>query len=116
MLTKSSQLNKFMRSTKNEIEIMFDSYKNFLKADQMYMQNRYVLEGWLFCNFIAMIAYYKLFEKLRAAGLLAKTSPKDIIELGKSIHKIKVNGEGVTTEIPQKNRNIFKKINICSLK
>lgn len=101
---------------RNEIEIMFDSYKNFLKADQMYMQNRYVLEGWLFCNFIAMIAYYKLFEKLRAAGLLAKISPKDIIELGKSIHKIKVNGEWVTTEIPQKNRNIFKKINICSLK
>jgi hypothetical protein len=57
-----------------------------------------------------------LFEKLRTAGLLAKISPKDIIELGKSIHKIKVNGKWVTTEIHQKTRNIFKKINICPLK
>jgi hypothetical protein len=30
-----------------------DSYKTFLKADISYMQNRYVLEGWLFTNFIA---------------------------------------------------------------
>jgi hypothetical protein len=36
------------------------------------MQNRHVLEGWLFANFIAMIAYYKLFERLRKAELLKK--------------------------------------------
>ena len=45
---------------RNEIKVMFDSYKNCLEADKTYMQNRYVLEGWLFANFIAMIAYYKL--------------------------------------------------------
>jgi hypothetical protein len=48
----------------NEIEVMFDSYKNFLKADRIYMQNRMVLEGWLMANFLAMIAYYKLHRKL----------------------------------------------------
>jgi transposase len=45
---------------RNEIEVMFDSYKNFLAADKMYMQNRFVLEGWLFVNFIAMLAYYTI--------------------------------------------------------
>jgi transposase len=45
---------------RNEIEMMFDSYKTFMRADAMYMQNRHVLEGWLFANFLAMLAYYKL--------------------------------------------------------
>jgi IS4 transposase len=37
---------------RNEIEMMFDSYKTFMKADVTYMQDRHVLEGWLFVNFI----------------------------------------------------------------
>ncbi|GHT97420.1 hypothetical protein FACS1894126_1430 [Alphaproteobacteria bacterium] len=39
---------------RNEIETMFD--ENFLEADKTYMQNKFVLEGWLFVNFLAMIA------------------------------------------------------------
>jgi hypothetical protein len=46
-----------------EIEMMFDSYKTFMKGDVTYTRNRHVLEGWLFTNFIAMMAYYKLFAK-----------------------------------------------------
>ena len=65
---------------RNDVEVMFDSYKNYLDADVSYMQNRYVLEGWLFANFIAMIAYYKLYSRLLQAELLSKFSPKDIIE------------------------------------
>ena len=38
---------------RNEIEVMFDSYKNYLDADVSYMQNRYVMEGWLFANFFS---------------------------------------------------------------
>jgi hypothetical protein len=66
---------------RNEIEVMFDSYKNYLDGDISYMQNRYVMEGWLFANFIAMISYYKLYARLREANLLPKYSLKDIIEL-----------------------------------
>ena len=57
---------------RNEVEIMFDGYKIFLHADRMYMQDRHVLEGWLFANFIAMIAYYKLYSRLKQAKLLIK--------------------------------------------
>jgi hypothetical protein len=31
--------------------MMFGSYKNFMKRDVTYMQNRHMLEGWLFANF-----------------------------------------------------------------
>jgi hypothetical protein len=97
---------------RNEIEIMFDSYKNYLKADVSYMQNRYVLEGWLFANFIAMIAYYKLYTRLKQAGLLAKHSPKDIIEMSKAICKLKIKEIWYKAEITEKTKNIFKKIKI----
>jgi len=97
---------------RNEIEIMFDSYKNYLEADASYMQNRYVLEGWLFANFIAMIAYYKLYVRLRLAGLLSKYSPKDIIELSKSICKVKIRGEWHIAETTEKTRKLFAKIGI----
>jgi hypothetical protein len=97
---------------RNEIEVMFDSYKNYLDADKTYMQDRYVLEGWLMANFIAMIAYYKLYVRLREANLLSKYSPKDIIELSKSIYQMKINGKWHRSEITVKTLNLFKKLQI----
>ena len=97
---------------RNEIEIMFDSYKNFLKADLMHMQNRYVLEGWLTANFIAMIAYHKLYARLRETKKLSKHSPKDIIELVKSIYKLKINDQWKLTEITKKDAALYKLLKI----
>jgi hypothetical protein len=110
-MLNASQLYQAYKQ-RNEVEIMFDGYKNFLKADRMYMQDRHVLEGWLAANFIAMIAYYKLYTRLKDAKLLSKTSPKDIIELSKSIYKIKINDEWRLSEITVKTKALFKKLNI----
>ena len=95
---------------------VFDSYKNFLNADVSYMQNRYVLEGWLLANFIAMIAYYKLYVRLQQAEILSKYSTKDIIEQSKAIHKMKIRGAWHRTEITEKTRKLFAKIGIDYLK
>ncbi|WP_162923627.1 transposase [Arachidicoccus soli] len=101
---------------RNEIEVMFDSYKNFLAADKTFMQDRHVLEGWLMANFIAMIAYYKLFWRLKEAKLLSHYAPKDIIELSKSIYQMKINGQWLCSEITEKTKTLFKKIKIDYLK
>ena len=95
---------------------MFDGYKNFLKADVMYMQDRNVLEGWLAANFIAMIAYYRLFTRLKDAKLLNNHSPRDIIEIAKSIYKMKIAGNWCISEITNKTKDLFKKIEIGNLK
>jgi transposase len=97
---------------RNEIETMFESYKNYLDSDVSYMQNRSVLEGWLFANFVAMIAYYKLYVRLKQAGLLSKYSPKDIVELSKAIYKMKIRGVWHRSEITQKTIKLFDKIGI----
>jgi len=97
---------------RNEIETMFDAYKNFLEADKTYMQDRYVLEGWLMSNFMAMIAYYRLYKALKEAQLLSKYSPKDIVELSKSIYQTKIRDHWHLSEITKKTTDLFKKINI----
>ena len=97
---------------RNDVEVMFDSYKNYLAADVSYMQNRYVMEGWLFANFVAMIAYYKLYARLQQAQILANYSPKDIIELSKSIYKMKIRNVWHRSEITQKTQRLFAKIQI----
>jgi transposase len=97
---------------RNEIEIMFDAYKNFLKADKTYMQDRYVLEGWLMANFIAMIVYYRLFTLLKQAKLLSKYSPMDIVEMSKTIYKLNIGETWCISEITKKTIALFKKLKI----
>lgn len=101
---------------RNEVENVFDSYKNFLRADVMYMQNRYVLEGWLTANFIAMIAYHKLYARLRHIKKLKHYSPKDIIETSKSIYQLKINDQWQRSEITKKDIDLFKQLKIDYLK
>ena len=97
---------------RNEIEVMFDAYKHFLTADKTYMQNRYVMEGWLMANFIAMIAYYRLYTLLKNANKLSKYAPKDMVEISKSIYKTKIRDTWTTSEITKKIKDLFKLINI----
>jgi hypothetical protein len=97
---------------RNEIEMMFDSYKSFMKADVSCMQNRYVLEGWLFTNFIAMLACCKLYSALRETKLLSKYSPKDIIEMSKTVYKVRIRGTWYLAEVATKVRKLLVKAGI----
>jgi IS4 transposase len=97
---------------RNEIEMMFDSYKTFIKEDVSYMQNRYVFEGWLFTNFIAMMAYYKLYSRLRETKLLGTYSPQDIIKMSKAVYKVRIRGTWYLAEVTAKVRKLLIKAGI----
>ena len=97
---------------RNEIEMMFDAYKHFLEAAKTYMQDRHVFEGWLMANFIAMIAYYRLYAALKEAGKLNNTSPKDVVEVSKSVYKMRSGGTWVTTETTAKVRALLNSLKI----
>lgn len=113
-VSKPQQLYEIYKQ-RNEIEVMFDGYKNFLEADKTYMQNRFVLEGWLFVNFLAMLAYYKLFDRLREAKLLAKVSPRDVIESAKAIYQMRIRGEWSKLEMSAKSKKLYKLLGIGNL-
>ena len=63
-----------------------------------------------------MIAYYKLYVRLRQANLLNKNSPKDIIERSKAICKSKIRILWTTGEMTDKEKKLFAKIEIDYLK
>jgi len=63
-----------------------------------------------------MITYYRLFTRLKQAKLIQNYSPKDIIELAKSIYKIKITANWHLSEITVKTKEHFKTILIDNLK
>jgi hypothetical protein len=62
-----------------------------------------------------MLGYYKLYDRLRKGKVLAKESPKDIIELAKTIYPMRIQGEWNRSEIAQRIRKLFEKLEIGSL-
>ena len=65
---------------------------------------------------IAMIAYHKLYIRLKEAKKPFKYSLKDIIEQRKSIYKLKMDDSWVLSEITKKSADFFKSIKIEYLK
>jgi hypothetical protein len=63
-------------------------------------------------NFIAMIAYYRLYAALKGAGKLRTTSPKDIVEFSKSVYKIRSGDTWITTETTAKVRTLLNALKI----
>jgi len=98
--------------SRNQIEVMFDVFKNLLNADKSYMQNNEAFEGWMFINFIVIHWYYKILHQLQAQKLNSKYSPKDIINFLIDIKKIKINGKWHEDNITKKNKAILEKIMI----
>jgi len=74
------------------------------------------MEGWLAANFIAMIANHKLYTRLKELKKPGKYSPKDIIELSKSIYKLKMDDFWILSQITKKNTDLFKSFKIDYLK
>jgi len=55
------------------VENQFDTYKNVLNADRMYLQDDESVFGHLFTSFLALYGYCKLDVALKDAGLLRKS-------------------------------------------
>ena len=93
-----------------EVEIAFDAFKNTLEADRSYMQNDQALEGWMFINYIALLAYWRILKLLVKKELLSKFSIKDVLIHLSHIKKIRINGQWHLAEITDKTKKLFAKL------
>jgi len=98
--------------SRNEIEILFDAYKNILHADRTYMQNNIAIEAWMFINFIAIQWYYITFNLLKKYKLTKIYSPMDLMMKLTEIRKIKINDEWYLTETTRATNNLLTKLKI----
>ena len=93
-----------------EVETAFDAFKNTLEADCSYMQNDQSLEGWMFINYIALLAYWRILKILVKNELLSKFSIKDLLIHLSYIKKIKINGQWHLAEITSKTKKLLDKL------
>ena len=113
-----SDLNKdggevfMMYKQRGGVENQFDTYKNVLNADRMYLQDDESVFGHLFTSFLALYGYCKLDVALKDAGLLRKFSPLDLLEEFSKVYIVTDGEQEVISEIPRKVAELDKLLGI----
>lgn len=93
-----------------EVETAFDAFKNTLQADRSYMHNDQSFEGWMFINYLALLAYWRMLKVLIKKELLAKFSINDLIMHLSYIRKVRINGCWHLAEITDKTKRLLAKL------
>lgn len=97
---------------RGEVEQMIDSFKNVLCVDRSYMQNQYVYDGWMLCNFIALQWYYVMRRTIMDKQMTSHHSVQSIMEQLQYYHIAKVNGNWTVIERTGKREAVVKKIGL----
>lgn len=106
-LTDSADKIYQIYKSRGQIEQVFDTYKNFLEADRTYMQNEKALYGWSFINFIAIQAYYKLYQHMKSNKILRKYSVEDVMHFAFKKKKLRIGNSWTFSEITKKHEETF---------
>ncbi|WP_407354919.1 transposase [Methanolobus sp. WCC5] len=94
------------------VEKHYDTYKNLLEADKIYLQDNESLFGHLFISFLSLYGYAKIENYIRGASLTKKYSPRDLIEMFGKVYMIDIDGQMMLTEVPKKIEDLGKKLNL----
>lgn len=98
--------------SRSEIETLFDTYKNLLRADRSYLRDEHRMQGWMFINFVSLMLYYRIYLLLLEKGLLKKYSVKDVLVHLSRIFKLKIDGEWMLSEVPKKTKKLVEKLGV----
>nr|QNO52075.1 hypothetical protein IPGHNFGK_00031 [Methanosarcinales archaeon ANME-1 ERB6] len=101
-----------MYKQRGGVENQFDTYKNVLNADRMYLQDDESVFGHLFTSFLALYGYCTLETVLKEAGLLRKFSPMDLLEEFSKVYIVTDGEQEVISEIPRKVAELDKLLGI----
>jgi len=101
-----------MYKKRDGIEKLFDSYKNTLNADVLYLQDDESVFGHLFVSFLSLYGYCKLETILRQGGLIDKFSPHDLLEYYSKVYKMNYDGQEIISEVPKKVYELDKALGL----
>ncbi|HUV02512.1 MAG TPA: transposase, partial [Desulfobacteria bacterium] len=102
-----------MYKQRGGVENQFDTYKNVLNADRMYLQDDESVFGHLFTSFLTLYGYCTLEAALKKAGLLRnKVSPQDLLEEFSKVYIVTDGEREVISEISRKVTELDKLLGI----
>lgn len=92
-----------MYKCREDIELVFDTFKNHLEMDKIYLRSNEKVRGYFIVGLLAARIYFSILKRLREKELISKVSVAEVIlELSK-IHKIiEPNGREYFSKIPKK--------------
>lgn len=97
--------------SRDMVEKHFDTFKNELRADKVYLRTNEALFGHIFTSFLCLFVYQKIFNRLKSAKLLAHHSPHDILTKFSAVYKYRITERDEMTEVPKKVRALADKLN-----
>jgi len=102
----------FMYKKRDTVEKHYDTYKNTLEADRLYLQDNESLFGHIFISFLSLYGYVKIQNYIKKANLTSKYSPTDLIEQFRKVYLMDLDGQMILTEVPKKISDMEKKLNL----
>lgn len=98
--------------SRDRIEKLFDTYKNSLHSDILYLQDNESIFGHIFISFLSLYIYSKIEQTLKRADILDKHSPKDVLlELSK-VYLVELDDCNLISEVPKKLEMLDKKMKL----
>jgi transposase len=98
--------------SRDRIEKLFDTYKNALQADTLYLQDNESVFGHVFVSFLSLYAYAKIEMVLKKADLLDKHSPKDLLLDLSKVYLVELNDCNIISEVPKKLEVLEQKMGL----
>ncbi len=111
-LNKAPQDIYELYKTRDLVEKHFDTLKNEIQADVLYLGDRSAVCGHLFVGFLCLYLYCKILNVIKRAGLTSEYSPKDVLLIFSKVTKISYDGFDQITEVPKKVRALEKKLDL----
>lgn len=98
---------------KEDVEQAFDAMKNELENDKCYLGNSDAVRGYFFVSFLSLYLYFRVLERIRAAGLTGELSVEELLFLLSKVYIVKQsNGKERLTEIPARVEKLISALNL----
>jgi transposase len=95
---------------REKVEKMFDTYKNVLDADRLYLQDDESVFGHVFISFLSLYGYCKIESMLKKAELSRKMSPVDLLLMYSKIYRVDLGRTVLFSEVPKKVSDLERKL------
>jgi transposase len=98
--------------TRCVIEERFDTAKNILSADRMYMHDDEHILGHMFVTFVALHIWMCIEDMIGRAGLSGSCSVRDVLDTYSVMKSITANGLKIEQTVPKDVREMDEKLGI----
>jgi hypothetical protein len=96
----------YLFKKRERVEKMFDTYKNVLEADRLYLQDDERVFGHVFIAFLSLYAYCKLEGLLKKAEINHKVSPSDLLFSFSKVYRVDYSEHASISPIPKRVANL----------